>query len=137
MNLLTAFIAGLIFGMGLILSGMANPEKIIDFLDITGQWDPSLMFVMAGALIVSFFAFRYVKNRNQTCLKQAIQLPTSTQIDRRLVVGSILFGAGWGMAGYCPGPALTSLLTWQLEPFIFVLTMLAGMGIYTWIAGKH
>lgn len=137
MNLLTAFIAGLIFGMGLILSGMANPEKIIDFLDITGQWDPSLMFVMAGALIVSFFAFRYVKNRNQTCLKQAIQLPTSTQIDRRLVVGSILFGAGWGIAGYCPGPALTSLLTWQLEPFIFVLTMLAGMGIYTWIAGKH
>lgn len=137
MNLLTAFIAGLIFGMGLILSGMANPEKIIDFLDITGQWDPSLMFVMAGALIVSFFAFRYVKNRNQTCLKQAIQLPTSTRIDRRLVVGSIVFGAGWGMAGYCPGPALTSLLIWQLEPFIFVLSMLAGMGIYVWIAGKR
>lgn len=137
MNLITAFIAGLLFGMGLILSGMANPKKIIDFLDITGQWDPSLMFVMAGALIVSFFAFRYVRDRNQTCLKQAIQLPTRTQIDRRLVLGSILFGTGWGMAGYCPGPALTSLLTWQLEPFIFVLSMLAGMGIYAWIEGEH
>ncbi len=137
MNLLTAFIAGLIFGIGLILSGMANPKKILDFLDITGQWDPSLMFVMAGALIVSFFAFRYVKDRNQTCLKQAIKLPTSTQIDRRLVLGSMVFGAGWGIAGYCPGPALTSLLTWQLEPFIFVLSMLAGMGIYAWIESKR
>lgn len=137
MKILSAFIAGLIFGIGLILSGMTNPRKIIDFLDITGQWDPSLVFVMAGALAVSAFAFRYMKDRNQTCLKQEVQLPSSKHIDNRLVLGSITFGVGWGIAGYCPGPALTSLLTWQLEPFIFVLSMLVGMGIYARIEGKH
>lgn len=137
MKILSAFIAGLIFGIGLILSGMTNPRKIIDFLDITGQWDPTLVFVMAGALAVSAFAFRYMKDRNQTCLKQEVQLPSSKQIDRRLVLGSIAFGVGWGIAGYCPGPALTSLLTWQLEAFIFVLSMLVGMGIYARIEGKH
>lgn len=136
MSILSAFIAGLIFGFGLILSGMANPKKILDFLDVTGQWDPSLLFVMMGALAVSFFAFRYASTVETTCLQQKIQLPTATDLDKRLVLGSVAFGLGWGIAGYCPGPALTSLLTGQIEPVIFVLAMLSGMGLFALLESK-
>jgi len=130
MPVMTSLIAGLLFGFGLILSGMTNPAKVLGFLDISGRWDPSLLLVMLGALAVSFFAFRVAKNRETSLLCQTINLPTATQIDRRLMIGSLLFGAGWGLAGYCPGPALTSLLSGNLAPVIFVLAMLAGMAIH-------
>lgn len=136
MATLTAFIAGLTFGFGLILSGMANPKKILDFLDVTGQWDPSLLFVMMGALAVSSFAFRYARTVETSCLQQKIQLPTATHLDKRLILGSVAFGLGWGIAGYCPGPALTSLLTGQIEPVIFVLAMLSGMGLFALLESK-
>lgn len=130
MPVITSLIAGLLFGLGLILSGMTNPEKVIGFLDVTGRWDPSLMLVMLGALLVSFFAFRHAKNREKSLLNQAINLPVTKQIDRRLMIGSLLFGAGWGLAGYCPGPALSSLLSGDLAPVVFVLAMLAGMSLH-------
>lgn len=130
MSVITSLIAGLLFGLGLILSGMTNPEKVIGFLDISGQWDPSLMLVMLGALLVSFFAFRHAKSREKSLLNEAINLPTVQKIDRRLLIGSLLFGAGWGLAGYCPGPALSSLLSGDLAPVVFVLAMLAGMGLH-------
>lgn len=130
MPVITSLIAGLLFGFGLILSGMTNPAKVLGFLDISGRWDPSLMLVMLGALAVSFFAFRYAKKREKSLLNQAIDLPVTKQIDRRLMIGSLLFGAGWGLAGYCPGPALTSLLSGNLAPVIFVLAMLAGMAVH-------
>jgi hypothetical protein len=130
MPVITSLIAGLLFGLGLILSGMTNPEKVIGFLDISGQWDPSLMLVMLGALLVSFFAFRHAENREKSLLNEAIKLPTAQKIDRRLLIGSLLFGAGWGLAGYCPGPALSSLLSGDLAPVVFVLAMLAGMGLH-------
>ena len=130
MSVITSLIAGLLFGLGLILSGMTNPEKVIGFLDITGRWDPSLMLVMLGALLVSFFAFSFAKNREKSLLNETINLPTAQKIDRRLIIGSVIFGAGWGLAGYCPGPALSSLLSGDLAPVIFVLAMLSGMGIH-------
>ena len=130
MPVITSLIAGLLFGLGLILSGMTNPEKVIGFLDVTGRWDPSLMLVMLGALLVSFFAFRHAKKREKSLLNEAIKLPTAQKIDRRLLIGSLLFGAGWGLAGYCPGPALSSLLSGDLAPVVFVLAMLAGMSLH-------
>jgi uncharacterized membrane protein YedE/YeeE len=130
MQILTSLIAGILFGIGLLLSGMANPRKILDFLDISGQWDPSLLVVMAGALAVSFWAFRYAKIRERTWLYGAFNLPSARQMDKRLIVGSLVFGAGWGLAGYCPGPAITSVLTGGMAPIVFVVAMMAGMAIY-------
>lgn len=130
MQLLTSLLAGILFGLGLIISGMANPQKIIDFLDITGNWDPSLLVVMLGALAVSFWAFRYVSKREKTWLENSFNLPGARQLDKRLILGSLVFGAGWGIAGYCPGPALTSLLAGQIAPFIFVVAMISGMTLY-------
>ncbi|WP_343729180.1 DUF6691 family protein [Duganella sp.] len=117
------FIVGLIFGLGLIVSGMANPAKVLGFLDLAGNWDPSLMFVMGGAIGVAFFAFRWAKSRH-------IPLPTGTNIDRRLIFGSLAFGAGWGIAGFCPGPALVALGMGLPKALVFIAAMLAGMGIY-------
>lgn len=130
MQILMALIAGLIFGLGLILSGMTNPAKVIGFLDLVGHWDPSLGFVMAGAIVVSFWPFRLAKGRSMALLGGRIRLPTATDIDRRLVLGSVVFGAGWGLAGYCPGPALTSLLSGGTNPLVFVIAMLAGMVVF-------
>ena len=103
------FIIGLIFGFGLLLSGMGNPEKVIGFLDLAGNWAPSLAFVMGGGVLVALVAFTLAKRRTQAFFGDAMKLPTSTQIDKKLVVGSLLFGAGWGLAGFCPGPALMLL----------------------------
>lgn len=128
--ILISFISGLIFGVGLIISGMANPAKVLGFLDLTGTWDPSLIFVMAGALFIGFFAFLYAGRRKTTLLGKELKLPTATQIDRRLVLGSILFGAGWGLAGFCPGPALVGLGMGLPKAILFVLAMLAGMGLF-------
>lgn len=130
MRIISAFITGLIFGIGLIISGMTNPAKIIGFLDITGQWDPSLLFVMLGAISVAFFAFRFVEKKPVSLLGDNIQLPKKTGLDKPLVLGAVLFGVGWGLAGYCPGPALASLSSGLLPPVLFVLTMITGMGVF-------
>lgn len=130
MQVVMAFVTGLIFGLGLILSGMTDPSKVIGFLDITGNWDPSLAFVMGGAILVGSIAFHFAKGRTKAISGDAMRLPTATQIDRPLVLGGLAFGAGWGLSGYCPGPALASLAQGGAKPVIFVAAMLAGMAIY-------
>ena len=130
MHALSAFAAGLIFGLGLIVSGMTDPSKVIGFLDVAGRWDPSLAFVMVGAIAVGLFAYRYAHKRAVAFLGGAMRLPTARQIDRRLIAGSLTFGVGWGLAGYCPGPALVSLGAGQDKAVAFVLAMLAGMALY-------
>lgn len=131
MSALVAFIAGLVFGLGLIVSGMSDPAKVIGFLDLAGQWDPSLAFVMAGAILVGFFAFRLAGRRARTLLGGALLLPQRRDVDRRLVGGSIVFGIGWGLAGYCPGPALVSLGSGEAKAAVFVAAMVLGMLVYT------
>ena len=127
---LSEFLIGLLFGMGLIVAGMTDPSKVIGFLDLAGAWDPSLAFVMGGAILVGLGAFAVAKKRTTSFLGGAMQLPTNSQIDKRLVVGSLLFGTGWGLAGFCPGPALVSLGTGNTKAFVFVLAMLAGMALF-------
>lgn len=130
MNRLTEFLVGLLFGTGLILSGMTDPGKVLGFLDLFGPWDPSLALVMGGAILVAVFAFTIAKKRTTTFLGGAMQLPTARDIDHRLVVGGLVFGAGWGLAGFCPGPAIVSLGAEQPKAALFVLAMLAGMLVY-------
>ncbi|MEG2050325.1 MAG: YeeE/YedE family protein [Comamonas sp.] len=124
---IAALLSGLIFGLGLILSGMGNPAKVQNFLDFFGQWDPSLALVMGGAIAVGLIAFSWAKRRKTALLGDAMQLPTSTVIDRQLLTGSALFGIGWGMAGFCPGPAIMNLSTLTPQVWLFVAAMLAGM----------
>lgn len=134
MSLIIALLAGVIFGLGLLLSGMGNPAKVQNFLDIFGTWDPSLGLVMAGAIAVGLIAFTFAKTRQLSLLGKPMDLPTSTLIDRKLIVGSMLFGIGWGLAGFCPGPALMNLSTGHLEVLWFVLAMLAGMGLQHFVS---
>ncbi|MGH8856432.1 MAG: YeeE/YedE family protein [Polaromonas sp.] len=130
MQLLMSLFAGLVFGLGLIISGMTDPSKVIGFLDLAGNWDPSLAFVMGGAILVGVVAFRLVRTRSKAILGGPMRLPAARHIDRRLVLGGLAFGAGWGLAGYCPGPVLTSLATGGSKPLIFAVSMLAGMAIF-------
>ena len=130
MLLLTSLLAGLVFGLGLIISGMANPAKVLGFLDLAGPWDPSLAFVMLGAIAVGLLAFALAKRRTVSLFGAAMRLPTARHIDRRLVLGSVLFGVGWGIAGFCPGPALVALGMGQAKAVVFVLAMLAGMALF-------
>lgn len=130
MQIIAALIVGLIFGIGLIVSGMTDPSKVIGFLDLAGRWDPSLGLVMAGAVVVGLLAFPFATRRDRSLLGNAMRLPTATQIDRRLVLGGLAFGAGWGLAGYCPGPALASLASGGAKPLIFSAAMLAGMALF-------
>ena len=130
MNALAAFAAGLVFGIGLILSGMTDPGKVIGFLDLAGRWDPSLAFVMGGAILVGYFAFAAAGRRGRTFLGDAIHLPKRGDIDARLVAGSTVFGIGWGLAGFCPGPALVASGAGIEQAALFVAAMLAGMVIY-------
>jgi len=130
MQIFMALVVGLLFGIGLILSGMTDPAKVIGFLDLAGNWDPSLGFVMGGAILVGIFAFGVARKRQHSLLGAPMRLPTATVIDRRLVLGSLAFGAGWGLAGYCPGPALASLAAGGEKPLLFTLAMLAGMGLF-------
>jgi len=130
MQIMIAFVIGLIFGLGLILSGMTNPAKIIGFLDIFGDWDPALALVMIGALIVSATSFQLIKKNKKTYFGQQLNLPANNKIDHKLIIGSLIFGIGWGLAGYCPGPALVSVMHGGYQPVVFVLSMLAGMGIF-------
>jgi uncharacterized membrane protein YedE/YeeE len=122
-----ALLAGLIFGFGLIVSGMANPEKVIGFLNIFGRWDPSLAFVMGGAIFVGVFSFKYIVKREKTLLGGSLHLSNEKSINKRLIFGSLIFGLGWGLAGFCPGPALVSLGMGSLKGALFVIAMLAGM----------
>jgi uncharacterized membrane protein YedE/YeeE len=131
MSALGAFLAGLVFGIGLILSGMTDPGKVIGFLDIAGNWDPSLAFVMGGAVLVGFFAFSLAARRGRSFLGGAMELPRRRDIDTRLVAGSVVFGIGWGLAGFCPGPALVSFGSGQDKAAVFVAAMLLGMLAYT------
>lgn len=133
MNTLFAFLFGLLFGLGLIVSGMANPAKVLGFLDLAGPWDPSLALVMGGAIAVGLGAFAIAKHRAMSLLGFAMQLPSARHIDKRLVGGSLLFGAGWGLAGICPGPGLVLLGAGVKEGLIFVIAMLIGMALFTFV----
>jgi uncharacterized membrane protein YedE/YeeE len=130
MALFFAWIAGLIFGLGLLVSGMTNPAKVLGFLDVAGAWDPSLAFVMVGAIAVAAVSFQVSRTRKRSLLGLPINLPTGRHIDKRLVTGSMLFGIGWGLAGICPGPALVLMGSGILKGVVFVMAMLAGMGLF-------
>ena len=130
MPLLTAFIAGLLFASGLILSGMTNPAKVLAFLDIAGRWDPSLAFVMVDAILVAAIAFRIGGARARTVFGGSIHLPGAKHIDARLVAGSLTFGVGWGLVGYCPGPAIAALAVGGRPTLMFVGAMIAGMTVF-------
>ncbi len=127
MSILISAIAGLIFGLGLIVSGLADPAKVQNFLDLFGTWDPSLAFVMAGAIAVTFAGYRIAFGRGRPILADAFSLPTTTVIDRPLVVGAALFGVGWGLSGFCPGPAIVSLPLMATGTLVFVPAMVIGM----------
>lgn len=131
-----ALLAGLIFGLGLIVSGMANPQKVIGFLNIFGRWDPSLAFVMGGAIFVGVFSFKYIVKREKTLLGGSLHLSNEKSINKRLIFGSLIFGLGWGVAGFCPGPALVSLGMGSLKGALFVIAMLAGMLVFK-LVQKH
>jgi len=130
MLIVTALLAGLVFGIGLIVSGMANPAKVLGFLDLAGNWDPSLALVMGGAVGVGVVAFAVAARRSLSLCGEPLRLPSNRTIDRRLVGGSLLFGIGWGVAGFCPGPALVALGAGEFKAVWFVAAMLAGMGLF-------
>jgi uncharacterized membrane protein YedE/YeeE len=130
MNILFSWLAGLIFGLGLLIAGMANPAKVLGFLDIAGVWDPSLAFVMLGGIAVASVGFFFAGKRTRTLLDLPLQIPTARHVDRRLVGGSLLFGVGWGVAGICPGPALVLVGAGLPKGVVFVAAMLAGMGLF-------
>jgi uncharacterized membrane protein YedE/YeeE len=134
---LAAFFAGLIFGLGLILAGMANPAKVLAFLDVAGAWDPSLALVMGGAISVAVIPLNWARKKRQSLLGAPMQLPLKNELDARLIGGSLLFGIGWGIAGICPGPAVTLLLTWQWQALVFFLAMLAGMYCFSTLESRR
>jgi len=127
MRLLSTYLFGLIFGVGISISGMANPAKVLNFFDFAGTWDPSLAFVMGGAVIVTFIGYRIVLRRPAPVFSGKFQLPTRSDLDLPLIGGSALFGIGWGIAGFCPGGALPALGTGRTEVFLFVAALLAGI----------
>lgn len=124
--------AGLLFGLGLVVSGMVNPAKVLNFLDVAGSWDPTLAFVMGGALLVTVPGFRWVLKRETPMLDGRFHLPERSDIDLPLIAGAILFGIGWGIGGFCPGPAVTAIATGYAPVFAFVAAMFAG----SWLAGQ-
>ena len=129
-NRIVEFLVGLLFGLGLILAGMTDPGKVQGFLDLAGPWDPSLAFVMGGAIVVGYLAFALARRRTSALLGGAMRIPSAREIDRPLVVGSLVFGVGWGLAGFCPGPALVALGAGHWQALVFVLAMLAGMAVH-------
>ena len=137
MYILFSFVAGLVFGFGLIVSQMVSPVKVLGFLDVFGRWDPSLLLVMAAAVVVTMIGFALSRKRTSTLLGTPMHMPTARDIDRRLIGGSVVFGIGWGLAGFCPGPALVALGTGHVKAFIFVIAMLAGMGIFELVERKR
>jgi uncharacterized protein len=128
-NLISQYLIGVLFGFGLLISGMTNPQKILNFLDLAGSWDPSLLFVMGGAVLIGLIGFYLLTQRSQAFFGGALRVPTRRDISKPLVIGSIIFGAGWGIAGFCPGPAIVSVGSGQAKAIVFVIAMLAGMWI--------
>lgn len=133
MRLVSTYLIGLVFGIGISISGMANPAKVLNFFDVAGSWDPSLILVMGGALVVTFIGYRVVLRRSQPLIDRKFQLPDNTRIDARLLGGAAVFGVGWGIAGFCPGGALPALGTGRIEVFAFVAAMIAGIFIAKWL----
>lgn len=127
---LAAFLTGMLFGFGLIISGMTDPNRVLDFLDLAGVWDPTLAFVMGGAVLVTLPAFALLGRRGRPLFAERFSWPAGTAVDRRLVVGAALFGMGWGLAGLCPGPVLVNLATGHHGIVLFFLAMLAGMQVH-------
>ena len=127
---LFAFVAGLVFGLGLVVAGMVNPAKILGFLDIAGMWDPSLALVMAGAIAVGLVAFALARRRTMSALGLPMELPSHGSVDIRLIAGSLVFGIGWGLAGFCPGPAIVALGAGYAKAAVFIVAMLLGMGAF-------
>ena len=136
MQRLSEFLCGLVFGIGLVVSGMSDPGKVLGFLDVAGAWDPSLAFVMGGAVVVGLVAFALARRRTAAFFGGAMQLPTNAAIDRPLVAGSLLFGLGWGLAGFCPGPALVAAGAGHPKALVFTLAMVAGMALHKAWAGR-
>ncbi|MBU8544305.1 MULTISPECIES: DUF6691 family protein [Roseomonadaceae] len=140
MSILVQFAIGLVFGLGLVIAGMSDPAKVLNFLDLaaipTGGWDPSLAFVLTGAIAVTFIGFKLVLRRSQPIFGGKFHLPTATGIDARIVAGPAIFGVGWGLAGFCPGPAFTALTTGGNAALGFVLAMLVGMAGARWLASR-
>ena len=130
---LVALFAGTLFGVGLAVSGMMNPARVVGFLDVAGEWDPTLAFVMGGALLVTIPAFRAILNRPRPVFADGFDLPTKSALDGRLLGGAALFGVGWGLSGFCPGPAVAALTTGLAPVFAFVVAMVAGMAVYSWV----
>lgn len=137
MSRLSAFACGLLFGLGLLLAGMADPSKVLAFLDLAGAWDPSLALVMVAAIGVAALPMTLARRRGRALLGGAMQLPTRRDLDARLIGGSLLFGVGWGIAGICPGPALAILLSGHWQALLFVAAMLVGMLIFTALEGRR
>ena len=136
LRVIAALVSGLVFGLGLAVSGMMNPAKVIGFLDVAGDWDPTLAFVMIGALLVAVPAYRFIPKRPRPVLEEGFDLPKKQAVDRPLVLGSTLFGIGWGLVGFCPGPAVAALGTGLAPVFAFVAAMLAGMALHAWLRGS-
>ncbi|MBD8271598.1 MULTISPECIES: DUF6691 family protein [Pseudomonas] len=132
----SSFIAGLLFGVGLLLAGMVNPGKVLAFLDLSGAWDPSLGLVMIGAIAVAIGPFTWARQQSRSLLGRTIQLPTERKLDPRLIGGNLLFGTGWGLAGICPGPAMVILLAGHWQAIVFMLAMLAGMLLFAALEAK-
>ncbi len=129
-NRLAALVVGFIFAIGLGVSGMTQPQKVIGFLDLFGNWDPSLIFVMVGGIIVHFVTYKLIRKRKMPLFSGDWHVPTKKEITPALIMGSVLFGIGWGLGGFCPGPAVTSLASFESGPYIFVVSMLAGMFLF-------
>jgi uncharacterized protein len=129
-NGLVALVVGFVFALGLGISGMTQPSKVVGFLDLFGSWDPSLMFVMVGAIGVHLLLYRLARRRKSPLLAAQWHVPTKNEITPALVIGAVLFGMGWGLAGFCPGPAVTSLASFEIKPFVFTLSMLMGMVLF-------
>jgi uncharacterized membrane protein YedE/YeeE len=133
-RMLINLLGGTLFGLGLSVSGMVNPAKIIGFLDFAGNWDPTLAFVFGGALLIAILAFRLIFKRQHPVLADEFELPTKKEMDGRLLAGVAIFGIGWGLSGFCPGPAVTALASGLLPVFAFVAAMMAGMALYKWVS---
>ncbi|UJR84512.1 DUF6691 family protein [Sandaracinus amylolyticus] len=134
---LAAFAAGALFAIGLVVGGMTEPANVIGFLDVTGDWRPALMFVMVGAIAVNASVYRWVRRRRAPLLAETFALPTRRDLDRRLLAGAALFGVGWGLGGYCPGPGVTALASGSISAVVFVLAMVGSMWVVGWVERSH
>ena len=131
---LPALAAGFVFGAGLVLSDMVNPARVLAFLDVAGEWDPTLAFVMAGAVVVSAIGYAFSRRMKAPLFARAFLIPENRILDSRLIGGAALFGVGWGLVGFCPGPAIAGLAFDRWQPWVFVFAMIAGMALHRWVA---